>query len=185
MNRWEIQQKAMVGRCEEIRGPVMISVPVSGRNGQIVCPKPKRVGFLGGNIAMSLRWQQISQQSEINDAKAGAELLDLIFTGKEGYSEDQSPAEIATPFFCGTPPSRASNPLVQDSQFGDDSLSPLSTLQSAYPSPSTSPSISPSPMKSGCVRMKFGLKTPTVRVEGFDFDCLSRDSQTSSVTAMA
>ncbi|XP_074279076.1 uncharacterized protein LOC141604564 [Silene latifolia] len=182
-NRWEIQQNAMVGRCEEMRGPVV----VSGRNGQIVCPKPRRVGFLGGNIAMSLRWQQISHQSEINDAKTGAELLDLIFMGKEGHGEDQSPGEIATspPFFCGTPPSRASNPLVQDSQFGDDSLSPLSTLQTAYPSPSPSPSISPSPMKSGCVRMKFGLKSPTIRVEGFDFDCLSRDCQSSSVTAMA
>ncbi|KAK9683203.1 hypothetical protein RND81_10G123100 [Saponaria officinalis] len=187
MNRWEIQQNTIVVGCEEIRNPVAVSgrVSQSDPKGPVFCPKPRRVGFLGGNL-MSLRWQK-SQQAEINDAKAGAELLDLIFMRKEGHSEDQSCREIASspPFFCGTPPSRVSNPLVHDAQFGDDNLSPLSTLQLASPSTSPLPSMSPSSMKSGGVRMKFGLKSPTVRVEGFDFDCLSRDHQNSRVTAMA
>ncbi|KAL9231327.1 hypothetical protein vseg_006567 [Gypsophila vaccaria] len=188
MNMWEIQQKTIVKRCEEMRDPVV--VPSSDSRAQVICPKPRRVGFLGGNLTMSLRWQR-SQQSEINDAKAGAELLDLIFAKKESHGEDQTSLEIASspPFFCGTPPSRVSNPLVHDAQFGDDNLSPLSTLHLTSPSTSSSssssPSMSPSPMKSGGVRMKFGLKPPTVRVEGFDFDRLSRDSQNSGVSAMA
>ncbi|KAK9700183.1 hypothetical protein RND81_08G221900 [Saponaria officinalis] len=184
MNMWENQKNTIVGRCEEMRDPVV--VPGSDPKGQVICPKPRRVGFLGGNLTMSLRWQR-SQQSEINDAKAGAELLDLIFAKKESHGEDQTSGEIASspPFFIGTPPTRVSNPLVQDARFGDDNLSPLSTLRHASPSTSTStsPSMSPSAMKSGCVRMKFGFKSPTVRVEGFDFDRC--DGQNSSVTAMA
>jgi len=183
MNRWEVQQQnSMVVGCEERR-----SVPLSDQKGSVVCPKPRRVGLLSGSLTMSLRWQK-SQQTEMNDAIAGAELLDLIFMRKEGQGEDQSCREIASspPFFCGTPPSRVSNPIIHDAQFGEDNLSPLSTLQHASPSTSSSsPSMSPSAMKSGCVRMKFGLKSPTVRVEGFDFDRLNRDRQNSSVSAMA
>ncbi|KAL9230099.1 hypothetical protein vseg_005490 [Gypsophila vaccaria] len=170
----------MVRGCEEIRGPV-----AGSGSDRIVCPKPRRVGFLAGNLAMSFRWQR-SQFVDINDAKAGAELLDLILMKKEGHGEDQFAREVASsppPFFCGTPPSRVSNPLVQDAKFRDDNPSPLSALQLASPSTSSSPSMSPSGMKSGCVRMKFGLKSPTVRVEGFD--CLSRDRQNSSVSATA
>lgn len=183
MNRWDIQQNAMVVGCEEMRGPVAVSLS-SDRRGPVVCPKPRRVGFLSGNLTMSLRWQRSSQQSEICDSKAGAELLDMILM-KEGYGDEQSSREIdSSPFFCGSPPSRVSNPLVQDAKFGDEKLSPLSTLQLASPSSgSPSPSQSPSAMKTGYSRMKFGLKPAAVRVEGFD--CLSRDRQNSSITAVA
>ncbi|KAL2897282.1 Protein sidekick-1 [Bienertia sinuspersici] len=181
MNRWEIQQNTLVG-CEEFRGPSTVSY--SDRKGPIVvCPKPRRIGFLASNLTMSLRWQRSSHQTDVCDSRA--ELLDMILT-KEGHGEGRSSAkEIASspPFFCGSPPSRVSNPIVQDAQFGEENLSPLSTLQLASPSTSASPSPSPSSMKSGGVRMKFGLKSPTVRVEGFD--CLSRDHQNSGITAMA
>lgn len=170
----------MVVGCEELRGPA--GVTLSDRKGPVlVCPKPRRVEFLASNLTMSLRWQR----SDVCDSKAGAELLDMILR-KEGQCEGRSSArEIASspPFFCGSPPSRVSNPIVQDAQFGDENLSPLSTLQLASPSASASPSPSPSAMKSGGARMKFGLKSPTVRVEGFD--CLSRDRQNSGITATA
>ncbi|CAO2825415.1 unnamed protein product [Amaranthus hypochondriacus] len=190
MNRWEIQQNSMVvGCCEEMRGPVAVSLSDrkgSGSGSVLVCPKPKRIGFLASNLTMSLRWQR-SQQAEVYDSKAGAELLDMILRKQEGHGDGKHIAkEIASspPFFCGSPPSRVSNPIVQDAQFGDENLSPLSTLQLASsPSTTASPSPSPSAMKSGGVRMKFGLKSPTVRVEGFD--CLSRDRQNSSITATA
>lgn len=183
MNRCDIQQSALVVGCEEMRNrPVVVSL--SDGKGPVICPKPRRVEFSAGSLTMSLRWQR-SQQAEICDSKAGAELLDIILM-KRGYGEEESPREIVSsnPFFCGSPPSRVSNPLVHDSQFGDENLSPLSTLQLPSPaSSSPSPSPSPSSMKAGCARMKFGLKPAAVRVEGFD--CLSRDRQNSSVTAVA
>ncbi|XP_021755116.1 uncharacterized protein LOC110720399 [Chenopodium quinoa] len=183
MNRWELQQNAMVVGCEEFRGPSGVSL--SDRKGPVlVCPKPRRIEFLATNLTMSLRWQR-SQQNDVCDSKAGADLLDMILR-KESHGDGRSSArEIASspPFFCGSPPSRVSNPIVQDAQFGDENLSPLSTLQLASPSTSASSSPSPSSMKSGGVRMKFGLKSPTVRVEGFD--CLNRDRQNSGITAVA
>lgn len=174
-----LQQNALVG-YEERRG--------GGSGGSVVCPKPRRVvGFLPNQSTMSLRWHKRSFQGEVGDSKAGAELLDLILT-KESYGMDQSSREAAStpPFFSGSPPSRVSNPLVQDAQFKEEKLSPLSTLHTTSSSSSSPSPSSPSPStarKGGCVRMKFGLKPAKVRVEGFD--CLSRDRQNSSITAVA
>lgn len=100
---------------------------------------------------------------------------------QEDLGTEQSATHEASspPYFCGSPPTRAANPLVQDDRFGDERFAAaLSTLQ--VPSPS---SPSSSARKGGCVRMKFGLKPATVRVEGFD--CLNRDRQNSSIPAMA
>lgn len=187
MNRWDIQQQSsMVVGCEEMGGPLGVSLS-SDRRGPVVCPKPRRLGFLASDLTMSVRWQRSNQPAEICNSKAGAELLDIILMKEEGYGEVLSSREIASspPFFCGSPPSRVSNPLIHDANFGDEKLSPLSTLQKlASPSSSaTSGSLSPSAMKSGCARMKFGLKPAPVRVEGFD--CLSRDRQNSGITAVA
>ncbi|GAB4832315.1 hypothetical protein Ancab_006328 [Ancistrocladus abbreviatus] len=184
MNRCDIQQNAaLMGGCEEVGGSVSVSVSISlsDRKGPVVCPKPRRVGFFANNPTMSLRWHRRNPQAELCDSKAGAELLDMILM-KEGYGAEKSPREIPSspPFFCGSPPSRVSNPLVQDAQFGDVKLSPLSTLQIASPSSGSSPSTA---CKGGYSRMKLGLKPAAVRVEGFD--CLSRDHQNSSITAVA
>ncbi|KAK9278088.1 hypothetical protein L1049_027646 [Liquidambar formosana] len=37
-----------------------------------------------------------------------------------GYGAEKSSTHVASspPFFCGSPPSRASNPVIQDAQFG-------------------------------------------------------------------
>ncbi|KAL8171529.1 hypothetical protein V2J09_023333 [Rumex salicifolius] len=180
MNRLDIQQNAMVG-CEEMRGSVSVPLSVSDVKGPVVCPKPRRVGFLANHPPMSLRWCKRSIQGEQSDTKAGPDLLDLILT-KDGYGVDfgSSPP----PFFTGSPPTRVSNPLVQDSNFTDEKLSPLSTLQHLpSPSSSSSPLSSPSARKGGCARIKFGFNPAPVRVEGFD--CLSRDRQNSGITAVA
>lgn len=183
MNRWDIQASALMVGCEEMGGPLAVSHS-SNRRGTVVCPKPRRLGFSPSDLIMSLRWQRSSQPAEMCDSKAGAELLDIILM-KEGYGEELSSREVASspPFFCGTPPSRVSNPLIHDANFGDEKLSPLSTLQLVSASSSASPSMSPSAMKAGGARMKFGPKPATVRVEGFD--CLSRDRQNSGITAVA
>lgn len=109
--------------------------------------------------------------------------------GPIGQLLSSSPVS-SSPYFPGSPPSRAANPLAQDARFRDvEKLSPVSPnspfLQpnsaTAFPSPSASSSSSSSASSSrGCVRMKFGLKPPAVRVEGFE--CLN---QNSGIPAMA
>ncbi|KAB2004150.1 hypothetical protein ERO13_D11G169800v2 [Gossypium hirsutum] len=168
MNRCSFQENASVSSCDHQRG------------GLVVCPKPRRIGVLANNPNRSLRLH-LSHQAEVSDLRAGAELLDIILKKQEDFGIEQSATQVASspPFFCGSPPSRVSNPLVQDAQFRDERLAAFSTFQ--IPTPS-SPSSSSS-RKGGCVRMKFGLKPATVRVEGFD--CLNRDRRNSSIPATA
>ncbi|WJX11078.1 hypothetical protein P8452_01729 [Trifolium repens] len=81
-----------------------------------------------------------------------------FFQQNEEYDLSSPP-----PYFLGSPPVRASNPLMKDEQFGCEEQ----ILQSISPSGSSSPS---SPFrKSGCVKMKFGVKSSAkVRVVGFE-----------------
>ncbi|XP_010549926.1 PREDICTED: uncharacterized protein LOC104820949 [Tarenaya hassleriana] len=178
MNRCSLQQNAFVSR-DEMRGGF---VPISDPKDPVVCPMPRRVGILANNVIRPLRLH-MSQASEVCDSKAGADLLDIILR-KEDYGTGQSLLSVASspPFFCGSPPSRASNPQVQDARFGDEKLNPISPspLSAGFPSPT---SVVAPRGKGGCVRMKFGLKPAAVRVEGFD--CLDRDRQNSSIPAMA
>ncbi|KAK9271553.1 hypothetical protein L1049_001913 [Liquidambar formosana] len=175
MNHWTLQQNAFAAH-EEMRG----SVSISDWKDSVVCPKPRRVGLLANNPMRPLR-RHMSYQAEVCDSKAGAELLDIILM-KEGYGAEQSATQVALsppPFFCGSPPSRASNPLIQDARFGDDKL----TLGLPISSPSGVSSPTSSARKGGCARMNFGLKPAAVRVEGFD--CLNRDRRNSSIPAVA
>ncbi|XP_043694738.1 uncharacterized protein LOC122645490 isoform X2 [Telopea speciosissima] len=161
------------------------AVPVSDRKDVVVCPKPRRL--CGFNHVVHdprpLRWQ-LSHQAELCDSKAGSELLDLILTkGVYGAEQSSSATQLASspPFFSGSPPSRATNPLIQDARFGDEKLTSLSPLQGSVPSGlSSSPSSS---RKGGCARMKFGHKPAAVRIEGFD--CLDRDRRNCSIPAVA
>ncbi|KDP29411.1 hypothetical protein JCGZ_18332 [Jatropha curcas] len=185
MNQCAIQPTAFSTR-EEIRSSVM--VPISERRDTVVCPKPRRLGPFNATAhehpVRSLRWH-LSHQAELGDSKAGADLLDIILT-KGGYGVEQSCTQVASspPFFCGSPPSRVANPLIQDARFGDEKLSPVSPLMPMpiQPPSGSSPSPSSSSRKGGCVRANFGNK-PAVRIEGFD--CLDRDRRNCSIPALA
>ncbi|XVF20810.1 hypothetical protein REPUB_Repub12eG0034700 [Reevesia pubescens] len=180
MNHCNLQQNAAVSAYEEMRG--LMSTYDHQMAGPVVCPKPRRIGVLANNPMKPLRLH-MSHQAEVSDSKACAELLEIILN-KEDLGTEQSATQVASspPFFCGSPPSRAANPLAKDARFGDERLAAFSALQ--IPSPSSpSSSSSSSARKGGCVRMKFGLKPAAVRVEGFD--CLNRDRQNSSIPAMA
>lgn len=144
------------------------------RMGSMICPKPRRLGLLNPSINDSIRPLSRTASSEFGDSKAGTELLDLILS-KGGYGTEKTGNQVASspPYFCGSPPSRASNPLIQDAQFGNEKLAPPTP---APPSPS-------SRMGGGCVRVKFGHKPAAVRIEGFD--CLSRDRRNCSISAVA
>jgi hypothetical protein len=141
----------------------------------VICPKPRRLGISNPWVVAHhdiIRPQRLSlnHQAEIGDSKAGAELLDIILT-KGRCEKLGSIVASSPPFFCGSPPSRASNPVIQDARFGDERIQPPFYVV-APPSPSSHIS----------GRMKFGHTPAAVRVEGFD--CLSRDRR-SSISAMA
>ncbi|XP_059452600.1 uncharacterized protein LOC132183215 [Corylus avellana] len=177
MNHCNFQQNAFVAGGEEMRS----TVSISDLKGPVVCPKPRRVGVLANTQVRPLRWH-MSHYGEVCDSKAGAELLDMILM-KEGHVGELTAAQFASspPYFCGSPPSRSANPLIQDARFGDEKFIPISPL--SIPSPSGVSSPSSSSRKGGCTRMKLGLKPAAVRVEGFD--CLNRDRQNSSIPAVA
>ncbi|KAJ6820836.1 uncharacterized protein M6B38_395630 [Iris pallida] len=145
MNQCAVQHNAF-SACEEMW---------ADRKTPVFCPKPRRVGQLAGPDPLrSLRWQS-SYQADLCDSKTEPDLLD-IFLMKSG--------EMASspPFFCGSPPTRAANPVVHDARFGQDK--PVLVLTGSPGSP-----CSPiSPRKVCASRAKFGFKPPQVRVEGFD-----------------
>ncbi|XP_042516335.1 uncharacterized protein LOC122090717 isoform X2 [Macadamia integrifolia] len=167
-------QKNTLTACEDMRSAKDV----------VVCPKPRRISGFNHVVhdPRPLRWQ-LSHQAELCDSKAGSELLDMILT-KGVYGGEQSTAQVASspPFFSGSPPSRATNPLIQDARFGDEKLTSLSPLQVSVPSGLSS---SPSSARKGggCARMKFGHKPAAVRIEGFD--CLDRDRRNCSIPAVA
>lgn len=133
----------------------------------ISCLNKKKVRKKQGNYVLNLyyQWQR-----------------EMIWFGswfcQGGCGGERSAYQVASspPFYCGSPPSRASNPVVQDAQFGSEMITPLP------PSP-LSPSSSSARKGGGFVRMKFGHKPATVRIEGFD--CLSRDRRNCSISAVA
>ncbi|OWM65140.1 uncharacterized protein LOC116215336 isoform X2 [Punica granatum] len=111
----------------------------------VICPKPRRFGFARCPI---------NHQPEMGDAAAANELLDIILP--EGVYDPERPSP---PFLLGSPPSRASNPVVQDARFMEDRL-----VHSSSPAP---PSTS-ARNGGGFTRMKFGHKPAPVRIEGFN-----------------
>lgn len=147
--------------------------------GSVVCPKPRRLSIFNPSVpdhVRPCRWSSNSYiQTEMADSKTGTELLDIVLA-KGGYGHEKPSNQLASspPYFCGSPPVRASNPVIQDAQFNKEKQAPLSP---APPSPSSRIG------GGGCVRMKFVHKPAAVRIEGFD--CLSRDRRNCSISAVA
>ncbi|XP_009608093.1 uncharacterized protein [Nicotiana tomentosiformis] len=180
MNHCAIQQGAFAA-CEDMWSSIS-----DNKKEAVVCPKPRRLGLLNATVNepfRPLRWH-VSHQQELCDSRAGADLLDIILA--KGGGADQSSAQVASspPFFCGSPPSRVSNPLIQDARFGDEKvMTPVSPRAIPIPSGLAASSPSASARKhGGCVRANFG-NNPAVRVEGFD--CLDRDRRNCSIPALA
>uniref|UniRef100_A0A0D9Y163 Uncharacterized protein n=1 Tax=Leersia perrieri TaxID=77586 RepID=A0A0D9Y163_9ORYZ len=129
---------------------------------------------------------------------AGMDLLDLLLSKEEsGVTAVPSP-------FCGSPPRRASNPVVHDSRFGVDcppmpawppamvssavaAASPAAPVAVVIHRPTPRPAAPPmSPRGGGCTaRARFAFQPAAVRVEGFD--CLDggRGRRGHGITAMA
>lgn len=80
--------------------PVAASATAADAKSPLFCPKPRRP-------VAPLRCH--------TDAGSGMDLLDLLLSKGE-----ESSLSAASPLFCGSPPRRASNPVVRDSRFGMD-----------------------------------------------------------------
>ncbi|KAK4350015.1 hypothetical protein RND71_029328 [Anisodus tanguticus] len=173
MNRCVYQQTALVGcvGVGEIRwGDISVSDGV-------VCPKPRRIGLFNSSYVQPnepirpSRFLQINnQQSEACDMKAGTELLDIILT-KGNYDMETPNFDMASspPFFFGSPPSRASNPVIQDSEFSNNNFVPILAIPGGGAAPSPPPpSASPHKKGGGCAPVKFGITPAAVRIEGFN-----------------
>ncbi|KAF8022527.1 hypothetical protein BT93_F0138 [Corymbia citriodora subsp. variegata] len=173
MNRCGYQQKNAMGGYEGMRRAVE----------PVVCPKPRRFGLLNQSMDDPIRplRRHFNHLAEVGDSTAGTELLDIILT-KGGYGGERSAAPVASspPFFCGSPPCRVSNPVIQDAQFGTEQFIPSSP---APPSPSSLSARKAGGGGGGSVRMKVGHKPAAVRIEGFD--CLGRDRRNCSISALA
>jgi len=96
------------------------------------------------------------------------------------------------PLFCGSPPRRASNPVIHDSRFGMDYppmpvLLPVVAAPVPVARPNPRPSVAPSmsPRGASCARARFAFQPAAVRVEGFDCLDRSRRGRGHGITAMA
>ncbi|XP_033508505.1 uncharacterized protein LOC107799345 isoform X3 [Nicotiana tabacum] len=114
----------------------------------VVCPKPHRLGFFNSSYVPA------------DEPIGGTELLDIILT-KGSYDVETTNFELASssPFFFGSPPTRPSNPLIQDAQFSNNNNSFVPIL--AIPEGAAAPS----PPPSAAARRN---KQAAVRIEGFN-----------------
>ncbi|CAA6661299.1 unnamed protein product [Spirodela intermedia] len=133
MNHCAVQQSAMAA-YEEMRRP-FVSI-VSDRRDPIFCPKPGRLSrFVAAADAIRpLRWH-LGPQTEPCDSKPGSEVLDIILT--KGAFSDAGEALVGSspPYFCGSPPSRSTNPVALDARFGEAEAAPPLTLLPTRPPP--------------------------------------------------
>lgn len=106
--------------------------------GPLVCPKPRRIGRISG---------------ERGPSQLDLELVDIFLTKGGEQSVDSTP-----PFFCGSPPTRSANPIVNDARFGEVAVAPVNDFF-----------LNPNPLTpAGCARTKFGFAPAPVRIDGFD-----------------
>ncbi|CAD5194878.1 unnamed protein product, partial [Musa acuminata subsp. malaccensis] len=160
MNRCAMQQNPFAA-YEEMR----TAFAAAERKPPVFCPKPRRLSPPAGvaDPIWPLRWHSRSGKPL---------LLTSIITICSQDGEEQNREASSPPFFCGSPPDRAANPVVHDARFGED-RPPLAPFAPVQPTQSVTP-MSPK-------HAKFGLLPAAVRVEGFD--CLDRGC--SSIAAVA
>ncbi|PWZ33904.1 hypothetical protein Zm00014a_019145 [Zea mays] len=152
---------------------VAVAAPAAAADAKspLFCPKPRRP-------AAPLRCHQSGGFSD-----AGTDLLDLLLS--KGDESGLSSASPQPPLFCGSPPRRASNPVVHDSRFGADCPPmPVPGLPVHRPSPRPS-AAAPSMSPRGCARARFAFQPAAVRVEGFDCLDRGRGGRGHGITAMA
>ncbi|KAL0920985.1 hypothetical protein M5K25_008008 [Dendrobium thyrsiflorum] len=133
----------------------------------VICPKPRRTaaGDLGG-------WT-LARLADPSDSVPANDLLHILLPKMVGEPVEQS-GPIQS-FFCGSPPTRSTNPIVLDTRFGE--AIPVQPVQSSTKPGSSDPQI-------GLDRTRHNLTANVIRIEGFD--CLNRNcSCTRGIPAVA
>lgn len=131
---------------------------------KIICPKPQRVAVTtlrSADFIKPIRQLRSMSPIALDGSDAGCEIME-IFLSKNSHGESPK-FGCSPPYFSGSPPSRAANPLVRDTQFLHPHVYPVAAPQAKVP---TGPS---------------HRASPSVRVEGFDcsgrgFECTGRDA---------
>lgn len=135
---------------------------------KIICPKPQRVtvtSFRSVEFIKPIRQLKSVSPTAVDGSDVGCEIME-IFRSKNCHG-DSPKIGRSPPYFSGSPPSRATNPLVQDTQFLHPHAYPRATPQLSPPKKFST---------SGSLRA-----SPSVRIEGFEcssgrgFECTGRD----------
>lgn len=164
--------------CEEVRR-CSPSPFLQSRRIPIMCPKPLRV----------------QSQVKLCDTTDSAEILDILLTKDncEIFDQQEVLPVASPPYFCGSPPVRAANPLVHDPGFlqgkhykQHQHTQPTATtpVERTNHNPLTTvPFPSPSPGGRSCGSKSFGPTPAAVRIEGFS--CLNYGGRSCSISTFA
>lgn len=158
---------------------------------KVICPMPRRVATVSFSTGEPIKpfWQRRSVPPTL-DCEANHEILE-IFLSKNSCVNSTN-FGCSPPYFSGSPPCRAGNPIVRDVEFSHQRRSPLpasiihgNTVAQDVEFFSKRPS-SPLPatimQKKSVVTTSTYRASPCVRVEGFEcpsraFECTSRETR--------
>ncbi|KAH7299325.1 hypothetical protein KP509_24G005600 [Ceratopteris richardii] len=154
---WSLTElRSEIRECGNLRS-------AEGADEKLICPKPQRLAVANlrsVDFIKPIRQVRSVSPVVIDSNDAGCEILEIFLSKNSCYGDfGRSP-----PYFSGSPPSRAANPLVRDKHFLHPSAYPISTSQ----------------VKVSLVAPN--RENPLVRVEGFDcssthnFECTGRDT---------
>jgi hypothetical protein len=179
--------------------PIAASAAVAtGGDGKspLFCPKPRRpVAPLRCHHDMDLLDLLLSKVAIHPSIPLAADEIDLRRAISLTFFFSDSQGEET--LFCGSPPRRASNPVVHDSRFGLDCppmpawspappVAPPVVVHRPTPRPAVAMPMSSPRGSGGCTaRARLAFQPAAVRVEGFD--CLDggRGGRGHGITAMA
>eukprot|EP00250_Pteridium_aquilinum_P017352 c23587_g1_i1 orf=502-1128(+) len=141
---------------------------------ELVCPKPRRAAagmYSGTPEAPARLFRRLRGTASLPaEGEAGHEILDILYS--KISCGDPVVSGSPNTYFSGSPPCRASNPMIHDVHFTQTRAMPPPVVipsKSACSSPSlggNSSAKSNSSVKSSCCSSSYGSK-PFIRIEGF------------------
>lgn len=152
------------------RGSLRSVLQEDGIDDKVICPislgVTAPVTFTTAEVFKPF-WQKRSMGPVELDCEANREILE-IFLRKKNSCSDSSSFGCSPPYFSGSPPCRAGNPLVRDVEFSNQRPPPSPVAAAMQPKPAA--------------KVPTYRASPCVRVEGFDssgrgFECTGRDAR--------